>query len=424
MPIIQAKCSNCFATLSVDVSKNNAICPFCGSEYIIENTNNQYNTYNQVTNIYVVSDPNSLQLIGSVLQKKDEKPVKTVFPNNVTVAEMSTLSDSEAVMRSNSDFQIKDGVLIKYNGNMNDIVIPDSVTVIGKTAFSDCTNAINVIIPKGVIEIEANAFCNCSRLVEITIPGSVRRIGDCSFMGCNSLVKVSLDNGTEYIGDSAFNGCVSLKSVSMPDSICHIGKQSFKNCKSLSYVRIPNGVTEISGLFYGCGKLKTVSIQDSLKKVSADSFAGCKMLTGLQASAKWKQNHLDILLLLADNDSTMKKGHKSLLKSIMLMKSPSYTSYSVIITKYLNDDYDCYPTEVHMNRGLKGINPVIGKFNYDANLPVGLRREIIKYLVSIGIKECNFTQVTIPIWGKYTTNGKSIVQTGKQKALKVSFVLS
>ena len=36
-----------------------------------------------------------------------------------------------------ADFEIKDGVLIKYNGTSTDVCIPNSVTTIGEFAFDE-----------------------------------------------------------------------------------------------------------------------------------------------------------------------------------------------------------------------------------------------------------------------------------------------
>lgn len=43
-------------------------------------------------------------------------------------------------MSSNNDFEIENGVLVKYTGAGGDVVIPDGVTSIGNGAFSGCQN--------------------------------------------------------------------------------------------------------------------------------------------------------------------------------------------------------------------------------------------------------------------------------------------
>ena len=84
-------------------------------------------------------------------------------------------------MSNNSDFQIKDGVLIKYTGTGKKAVLPDGVTSIGGYAFYDCKSLTSITIPDSVTRIEEDAFCWCTSLTSITIPNSVTRIGEWAF---------------------------------------------------------------------------------------------------------------------------------------------------------------------------------------------------------------------------------------------------
>lgn len=47
-----------------------------------------------------------------------------------------------------SDFVIENGVLKKYSGSDEEVVIPDNVTAIGKEAFKNCRRIRKVVIPK------------------------------------------------------------------------------------------------------------------------------------------------------------------------------------------------------------------------------------------------------------------------------------
>ena len=67
--------------------------------------------------------------------------------------------------------------------NYKCVVIPNSVTSIGSSAFSDCTGLTSVTIENGVTSIGGYAFSNCSALKSITIPNSVERIGYGAFQG-------------------------------------------------------------------------------------------------------------------------------------------------------------------------------------------------------------------------------------------------
>lgn len=60
MPIVQAKCTNCGASLKVDNTKDAAICEFCGSAYIVEKAINNYDiTNHNIINADVVNIYNS-----------------------------------------------------------------------------------------------------------------------------------------------------------------------------------------------------------------------------------------------------------------------------------------------------------------------------------------------------------------------------
>lgn len=67
--------------------------------------------------------------------------------------------------------------------SLNRVVIPDSVTNIGKWAF--CGSVVkDIIIPNSVTVIDRAAFLSCDKLESITIPDSVERIEYAAFVNC------------------------------------------------------------------------------------------------------------------------------------------------------------------------------------------------------------------------------------------------
>ena len=163
------------------------------------------------------------------------------------------------IQSTNLDFDIQNGVLVKYIGNGGNVVIPNSVTSIGGSAFFCCKSLTSITIPNSVTSIGESAFSNCTSLTSITIPSAVTSIGNSAFFYCSFLKSITIPNSVTSIGNEAFAHCTSLQSITIPDSVTSIGWRAFEDCASLKSITIPSSVTDIDlSAFYGCKNLKTV----------------------------------------------------------------------------------------------------------------------------------------------------------------------
>ncbi len=173
---------------------------------------------------------------------------------------------------------------LDYNGHIRftEIVIPDSVTTIGDSAFSDCKELNSISIGNGVTAIGNSAFSRCTSLTEITIPGSVTTIGDSAFSDCKELNSISIGNGVTAIGNSAFSRCTSLTEIIIPDSVTTIGSSAFFGCTGLTDIAIPDSVTSIGNYaFYGCSGLSSVTCSNSIATIPQYAFASCTSLESI-----------------------------------------------------------------------------------------------------------------------------------------------
>ena len=215
-----------------------------------------------------------------------------------------------------------------------------AATSIASYAFYNCTNLTNVVIGDSVTLIGASAFSGCSELEEITLPfvgakagitagdtyqypfgyifgtnsytGSTRtqqyyygsslstttysdyyiptslkkvtitggRLLYGAFYYCDELTSVVIGDGVTSMGDYAFYGCFNLTSVVIGDGITSIGKSVFWSCGNLMNVVIGNSVESIgNSAFYTCSKLPYIVIPDNVKIIDNSAFTYCSSLT-------------------------------------------------------------------------------------------------------------------------------------------------
>ena len=177
-----------------------------------------------------------------------------------------------------SDFQIRDGVLVKYTGEDQFLTIPDSVTAIGEEAFVSCNTLNEVILPDSVTSIGWRAFAWSERLFSVVIPDTVTELADEAFYGCSSLKEVELPEGLTRIGKKLF-ATASMEELTIPASVTVIDEQAFNSCLDLNVVRIPKGVTTIGyGAFYNCTGLEEVyyeGTEEEWDRISIDSQNTC-----------------------------------------------------------------------------------------------------------------------------------------------------
>jgi hypothetical protein len=142
------------------------------------------------------------------------------------------------------------------------VIIPDTVKIIGKSAFEWCgyweesseSNAHSIrygikelTLGSNVETIEDNAFYNCI-INNLVLPGNIKYIGDAAFSS-NFLSSIVIPDSVTYIGDSAFSGNF-LSSIVIPDSVTYIGDSAFSG-NILNSIVIPDSVMYIGSNAFG-----------------------------------------------------------------------------------------------------------------------------------------------------------------------------
>ena len=96
-----------------------------------------------------------------------------------------------------------------------------SIKIITSKAFENYKSFTQIIIPSSVTQIGKYAFSNCASLEQLTIPSSITQIEDFTFKGCTSLKQIKISSSITKIGVSSFNDCSSLTEITIHSSITY-----------------------------------------------------------------------------------------------------------------------------------------------------------------------------------------------------------
>lgn len=205
-------------------------------------------------------------LIGKEVFANDHitiSPKKVILPDSVTEigkAAFGYQHDLEDVVLSNSLEIIGEDAFNSCDA-LTSLALPDTLTTIGKNAYRGCKGLTTVTIPEHVTLIDEYAFSYCDHLEEVIIPNTDITLSKFAFAFNPALPGIQLPDHLSILSQGLLDGCTGLRSITIPENVTAIEHQVFRNCKLLEDITVPASVERIDPYaFYLCSALNTITI--------------------------------------------------------------------------------------------------------------------------------------------------------------------
>jgi Leucine-rich repeat (LRR) protein len=167
-----------------------------------------------------------------------------------------------------------------YCKNLKKATLPDGITYIGYSCFSEDTELLDVNIPANIETIDEYAFYNNQkRSTPIVFPSTLKTIGGHAFRNNYRVKSVTFNDGLKTIGSWAFSDCNDIESITLPETVTTMYDRAFQSCDSITQFTFPSSITAVpEAVLYHCDKLQTVTLASGTTSIAGNAFENCPQL--------------------------------------------------------------------------------------------------------------------------------------------------
>jgi hypothetical protein len=250
---------------------------------------------------------------------------KTLTQGSVILSNVSasgtklTIGDNktnETVVELDFSTGIADGYVLdkisdnafRSNQNVTKLVLGDTVTHIGTSAFIECANLTgDLILPDSLLSTGYHPF-KSTGITRVVFGAGMKTVNNWFARECKQLESIKWNQNITSIGETAFYYCTELTTFEneFPTNITTIGGSAFYNTPKLEgenrdlkllkltglggtafqnsgikSVELGGGLASTGNAFFLAGKLESVILHEGVQTVGWDCFPYCTSLTNL-----------------------------------------------------------------------------------------------------------------------------------------------
>lgn len=207
---------------------------------------------------------------------RDYEKVILNGPRVVNCWELSHIDKMLLNKKYGNVFKISNDMVFSDDGRVlvhapidREVEIPHGVEIIGRYAVKHNQTIKNLEFPESVRIIDKCAFADCSNLESVIMHDGITKLGDSCFNSCN-ISHLRLSRGLTEIPMLAFFNS-HITELDIPPTIKRIGCSAFYYIRGHKPIIIPEGVEEIASDALD-GDFSRITLPSTLKKIAYDAF--------------------------------------------------------------------------------------------------------------------------------------------------------
>ncbi len=234
-----------------------------------------------ITKYDIVVTVDGVSVNGNSTNTGDNSSGETGENNNGTTG--GTDTDNDSGTEATNPNLPADTATVIYNANNLSTSVTYTNFTLSSSNYSKIGYAVgntSLVVPAAfkegntwykIVEIAAETFCEHTTLEEIILPDTLTTIGDTAF-AMSGLTDIVIPDSVTSLGGEVFPGS-SLKTIVIGNGVTTLKASLFEQCAYLTTVTIGKGVKTIDAwVFQGCNKLTTVNYTGTQSEWNAISI--------------------------------------------------------------------------------------------------------------------------------------------------------